>query len=215
MAKFNFYIFSIFFLINITALQAQSIEPKSSFHVNVGLPINTRNESFKGIMQGLFNASTHYQYTLKNSLCFGLGVNYSLFTLNEFKVSEKIKGSQQLGSLFLKVGREKFHSSSFGTDYGLKVGYTYSFFNSDSLSSQGRSYETKECLYLEPQFGLMLTMDENTTIKLNIGYVFQNMGFQPSYLGLSSNNGYDVNNFNKIIQYFTIGFGYTHYFKSR
>ncbi len=215
MTKFQINIISAIFVLIVSNGNAQSIDPKSSFHVNVGLPINISNESFKGIMQGLFNASTHYQHTLKNTLCLGIGINYSLFTLNEFKVSEKIKGSQQLTSLFVKVGREKFHSSTFGTDYGLKVGYTYSFFNSDSLSSQGRSYESKQCLYFEPQFGLMLTMDESTTIKLNIGYVIQYLGFRPSYMGLASNNGYDPNNFNKITQYFTIGFGYTHYFKSK
>jgi len=215
MTKLNFYIFLLVFILIPKDFQAQSIDPRSSFHVNIGLPVNTRNESFKGIMQGLINASTHYQYTLKSSLCFGFGVNYTYFTLNEFKINEKIKGGVQMGSLFAKVGQEKFHSSNFGTDYGLKFGYTYAIFNSDSLTSQGRQNEVTQSVYIEPQFGLMLTMDENTTIKLNIGYVIQNFGFQPSYLGLASNNGFDSNNFNKITQYLTIGFGYTHYFKSR
>jgi hypothetical protein len=215
MAKLKIYSV-VFLFISLTGISmAQTITPRSSFQVNVGLPVNTTNKPFKGIMQGLINASTHFQYTLDNTLCFGLGVNYTYFTLNEFKVTEKIKGGVQMGSLFAKVGQEKFHTSNFGTDVGIKAGYNFSFFNSDSLISQGNRYQTIGNFYIEPQVGIMLTMDENTTIKLAVGYVFQDFGFQPSYMGLSSNNGFDPSNFNRSTQYLTIGFGYAHYFKNR
>lgn len=205
----------IFFLVAYSGVvKAQNIIPKASFQVNIGLPVNIGNESFKGIMQGLFNSSTHFQYTLENSLCFGLGLNYTYFTLNEFKVTESINGGLQMGSLFLKVGHEKFHTSNFGTDIGIKAGYNCSIFNSDSLTSQGNRNKTLQNLYIEPQAALMLTMDENTTIKLSVGYIFQNFGFSPSDIGLSSNNGYNPINFNKKTQYLTIGFGYAHYFKT-
>jgi hypothetical protein len=166
-------------------------------------------------MQGLVNTSAHFQYTLKNSLCFGIGVNYTYFSLNEFKVTEKIKGGVQMPSVFVKIGQEKFHSSVFGTDYGLKIGYTANLFNSDSIHAQFGSMQTIYSLFIEPQAGFMLQMDENTTVKLFIGYVIQNFGFRPTYLGLSSENGYNSQNFNKRTQYLTIGFGYTHYFKNR
>jgi hypothetical protein len=215
MTQLKFYTVLILLLGFASNSTAQNIVPRSSFQVNIGLPVNSGNKSFKGIMQGLVNGSSHFQYTLENSLCFGVGINYTYFTLNEFKVKEKIKGGLQMGSLFLKVGQEKFHTSNFGTDIGLKAGYNFSIFNSDSLSSQGNSNQVSRNLYIEPQFGLMLTMDENTTIKLAVGYVIQNFGFRPSDMGLASNNGFDPSNFNKPTQYLTIGFGYTHYFKTR
>jgi|TARA_R110000737_G_scaffold164641_2_gene192306 hypothetical protein len=215
MSRLNIYCIIFALIIASGNLDAQNINPRASFQVNIGLPVNTTNKAFKGIMQGLVNGSTHFQYTLDNTLCFGLGVNYSYFTLNEFKVSEKIKGGLQMGSLFAKLGQEKFHTSNFGTDIGIKAGYNFSVFNSDSLTSQGNRNEISRNFYIEPQVGIMLTMDENTSIKLAVGYVFQDFGFSPSLMGLSSNNGFDSANFNKITQYLTIGFGYTHYFKTR
>jgi hypothetical protein len=195
--------------------KAQNISPKASFHANFGLPVNTANESFKGIMQGLFNSSVHLQYTLENSLCFGLGANYTYFSLNEFKIAEANKGGLLMPSAFVKIGQEKFHSSNFGTDCGVKMGYTMNLFKSDSiLVNEGKARQLGS-LYVEPTVGFMLTIDENTTIKLAIGYVVQNFGFEPTRMGLASNGAYDPNNFGVPTQYLTIGFGYTHYFKNK
>jgi hypothetical protein len=195
--------------------RAQNITPKASFHVNFGLPVSIANESFKGIMQGLINTSTHFQYTLKNALCFGVGINFTYFSLNEFKITETNKGGVFMPSAFLKVGHEKFHSSNFGTDIGLKMGYTMNYFKSDTIiANEGKPRELGS-FYLEPNFGFMLTIDESTTIKLAIGYVIQNFGFRPTLMGLGSNGAFNPQTFNKVTQYLTIGFGYTHYFKSK
>ncbi len=206
---------SFLFCLCFSAAYGQNITPKSSFHVNFGLPVNIANESFKGIMQGLINSSIHYQYTLDNSLCFGLGLNYSYFTLNEFKIAETNKGGVMMPSGFFKVGHEKFHSSNFGTDVGLKMGYTLNYFKSDTIiANEGKPREVGS-LYIEPTVGFMLTIDEKTTIKLAIGYVIQNFGFRPTLIGLASDGAYNPSNFDTITQYLTIGFGYTHYFKSK
>ncbi len=194
---------------------SQNINPRASFHANFGLPINTANESFKGIMQGLFNSSVHFQYTLENSLCFGLGVNYTYFSLNEFKIAEANKGGLLMPSGFFKIGQEKFHSSNFGTDIGVKMGYTMNLFKSDTIIANEGQLRQLGSLYFEPNFGFMLTIDENTTIKLAIGYVVQNFGFQPTRMGLASNGAYDPSKFDTATQYLTVGFGYTHYFKNK
>lgn len=197
------------------ASKAQNIYPRSSFHVNFGLPINTANESFKGIMQGLVNSSIHFQHTLPNSFCFGIGMNYTYFSLNEFKINESNKGGLMMPSGFLKIGQEKFHSDNFGTDFGLKMGYTLNLFKSDSIMAKEGKARQIGSLFIEPTVGFMLSIDESTTIKLAIGYVVQNFGFEPVLMGLSSNGSYDPARFSTPTQYFTVGFGYTHYFKNK
>ena len=194
---------------------AQNISPKASFHVNFGLPINTKNEPFKGIMQGLLNTSAHFQYTLDNSLCFGIGANYTYFSLNEFKIAEANKGGILMPSAFVKVGHEKFHSSNFGTDFGLKVGYTMNYFKSDSIVINEDKLRQVGSLYFEPTAGIMLTIDERTTIKFVVGYVIQDFGFRPTLIGLSTDEGFDPTTFETPTQYITVGFGYTHYFKNK
>lgn len=206
------FAYSILFLFT---SNAQSITPRASYHVNVGLPVNLTNESFKGIMQGLINVSTHYQYTMENTFCIGAGINFTYFSLNEFKISEPVSGGVFMPSAFLKLGQEKFHSQNFGTDVGLKMGYTMNYFKSDSIMALDGAPRELGCLYVEPNVGLMLLMDESTTIKLAIGYVIQNFGFRPTLMGLKSDGAYSPNGFDRITQYLTIGFGYTHYFKSK
>jgi len=212
MKKTHFGIFLISVFLYSTVIKAQNIVPKASFHVNFGLPVNTANPSFKGIMQGLVNGSTHFQYTLKNALCFGLGINYTYFSLNEFKISEANKGGIHMASAFLKVGHEKFHSAVFGTDFGLKMGYSVNFLNSDTIRVNEGGMRKVESLYIEPNFGFMLAMDETTTIKLAIGYAIQGFGFRPTLIGLASDGAYNPIFFDKPTQYITIAFGYTHYF---
>lgn len=209
------YVTFFFFAMLMITANSQNIKPKSSIHINFGLPVNIANESFKGIMQGLINTSAHYQYTLENTLCFGAGVNFSYFTLNEFKIKETNKGAVYMPSAFLKVGSEKFHSPNFGTDIGLKVGYTMNYFKSDSIIAlEGKPRELGS-LYIEPNFGFMLAIDQQTTIKFAIGYVIQDFGFRPTLMGLSSEGGFNPDGFDRLTQYLTIGFGYTHYIKSK
>ncbi len=210
----HFGVIVLIMLFSASLGRSQNIIPKMSYHFNVGLPVNTANESFKGIMQGLINGSTHFQYTLKNALCFGIGVNYTFFSLNEFKIAEANRGGVHMASGFLKFGHEKFHSSNFGTDFGLKMGYSLNYFNSDTIRvNEGKMREIGS-LYIEPNFGFMLTMDESTTIKLAIGYAIQDFGFRPTLIGLGSDGAYNPAFFSRPTQYLTIGFGYTHYFKN-
>ena len=213
--RMRYWLFGVLSCFIFSFVGAQNIKPKAGFHVNFGLPINLQNESFNGIMQGLLNTSAHFQYTLENALCFGIGVNYSYFTLNEFKISEANKGAILMPSGFVKVGHEKFHSSNFGTDIGLKMGYTMNLFKSDSIVINEGKLRQVGSLYFEPNAGVMLTIDDRTTIKFAVGYVIQDFGFQPTMIGLSSNAGYDPLKFKTRTQYITIGFGYTHYFKSK
>jgi hypothetical protein len=86
------------------------IIPKHSFTIELGLPVGTSNKAFQSIMQGLVRISPYYQFTLKNHLAFGIGVNYNYFKVNPFRVPEKVTGGFHSAGGFVKVGYEKFHA---------------------------------------------------------------------------------------------------------
>jgi hypothetical protein len=207
----NLVLFLVIFLSH--GIVGQIIVPKNTINVEVGLPVVLANKPFKGMMQGLVNISGHYQYTLSNSLCFGIGGIFSYFTINEFKVPSKISGGMQTFGGFVKIGREKFHTEQFATDMGIKMGYAITYFSTTENEKFGQNPVIIESPYLCPTIGLALAADEFTSYRLSIGYVIQGFRFQPGYLGFQSDAGYDVSTFKRFTQYLSIGFGYTYYFK--
>lgn len=193
----------------------QSLRPKGSFQVNLGLPINMTNKSFKGIMQGLINGSAHYQYSFRNGYGFGLGLNYSYFQINEFKIAEPVFGGMHTPALFVRGGREKFHSPNFGTDWGLKFGYALNMIGTNLNREKGLDPLMVESTYTEPYFALILMSDEQTAFKFNFAFAFYGFGFSPYKLGLESSSGYAVNSFRGNTTYLSVGFSYIHYFRMR
>lgn len=195
---------------------AQTIIPKHTFNVDLGLPNAAGNKPFRRIMQGLLNVGTSYQFALPNSLAFGVGLRYSYFNVNQFKVKDSIHGGLHSLGAYFKVGREKFHTERFGTDMGVKFGYTHNLFTTDFNRKNGVNPQVTSGIYLEPNIGLVLSADEQTSYRLNIGYAFHGFGFNPkTTLGSTQNEGYDPAEFNKITHYLIIGFGFTYYFKPK
>lgn len=195
--------------------KAQQIVPKSSFNIELGLPSAMGNKAFRTIMQGLVNVGTYYQRALPNSLAFGIGARYTFFEVNQFKTPEALDGGLHSVGGFVKVSREKFHSDRFGTDMGVKVGYTKNFISTDLNKKMGQNPQSFEATYIEPCIGLILTSDEFTSYRLHIGYAFQGFGFNPTRLGTLMDGGYDASSFGKPTNYLVVGFGYTHYFKPK
>ena len=189
------------------------ITPKHSFTLELGLPVATANKPFKFMMQGLVRFSPYYQFTLKNHLAFGIGANYSLFRVNQFRVPEKVTGSLNSVGGFVKVGYEKFHSMRFGTDYGVKMGYNSNQFVTDSNSTKLGGAFVVNSFFVEPTVGFVLTSGEFTSYRFVLGYMMQGNGFNTSDLGINSKGGYTENDFSKNTQFMTFGFGFTYYFK--
>jgi hypothetical protein len=196
-------------------LSAQTVRPKGSFQFHIGLPIIIGNQAFKGMMQGLVSGTAHYQYTLKNSMSFGVGVNYDYFTINEFKIPEKRFGGMHAPVAFIKFGQEKFYSSSFGTDFSVKAGYGVNVLNSKGVAGQPSYSQMIQAGYLEPNLGFILVSDERTAFKINIGYTIHSFGFWPYMIGLKTNGGYNPKNFSDPTTSLVFGFVYVHYFRMR
>lgn len=212
--KVVFLIFVLFLSVEFS--MAQKVSPKYSFNVELTLPQATVNAPFNDIMQGLVSLSTYGQYSFPFHFHIGAGLKYSLFTINEFAVPSPVYGSMQTGAAYLKLGYDKFHNDRFATDWGMKVGYSESMLKSDTLQGDGQvsnKYRVSSPFF-EGTLGLILTADEQNSYRLVLGYGVMGFGFKPEMISLKSNEGYNVNNFNKLTQYFIIGFGYTYYFKS-
>lgn len=188
------------------------ITPKHSFTFELGLPVTTSNKPFQSMIQGLLNVAPYYQFSLKNHLTFGLGVNYSYFKANEFKTPEKVVGGIHNAGAFVKIGYEKFHSMRFGTDAGIKLGYASTIFSTDKNRAKDGPVVI-DGVYIEPNFALVLTASEFTSYRFVVGYTFQGYNFNTSQLGINSKGGYSDADFRKGTQFMTFGFGFTYYFK--
>lgn len=193
-------------------VQAQKIEPKFTFNVELGLPVATSNETFDNIMQGLVSCNVYEQYSFPFHLNVGLGIKYSYFAVNQFSVEEPVYGGIHTGGAFLKVGYDKFYNDRFAMDYGVKIGYAENFIITDMNKALGLSPRSVSSSLIEPTVGFILTADERNSYRLNLGYCIQGYSFQPKLLGIDSNGAADPDKLNNLTQYFFVGFGYTFYF---
>ena len=205
----------LFFSLLMSSINAQAINPDDSFTFELGLPNATNNKAYRSIMQGLVCISPSYQYALKNGISFGIGLHYSYFAINEFRVQPKIFGGIHSAATFLKLGHEKFWTERFGTDIGIKTGYAQSIITTDALKDKGISYNQIESVYVEPVLGLVVASDVNASYRLSIGYAFYGFSYKPWLIGVDSQLGYDPAEFNKKSSFLTVGFAYTHYFNGK
>ena len=194
---------------------SQNLTPKFTYNVELGLPVAIANEPFDDIMQGLLSVSTYGQYSFPFHLNFGAGIHYSYFTVNEFSVPSPGFGGVHSGSAFLKMGYDQFHNDKFATDFGVKFGYTQNYFTTDVNKVNGLYPVQVNSSFTEAVASFILLVNERNSYRWIIGYGIQGFGFHPSHIGLASNEGYDPAGFNKVSQYFVIGFGYTYYFRKK
>ena len=229
----EFKLWKIYFLIMIYflsmhSLSAQKIDPDDSFTFELCLPNAMANKPFREIMQGVVSASPYYQYTLKNSLSFGIGVNYSYYAINQFRVTQKIIGGMHQGAAFFKLGHEKFWTERLGTDLGVKIGYAEQFILSDLLKSQDITYRRIQGIFVEPTVSFVITSDVNSSYRFVVGFPFYNFKFQPWTIGegswvysTSSSDDtntpgvYEESTTRSNARSFTVGFGYTYYFNGK
>jgi len=170
-------------------------------------------------MQGLVGVSTYAQYSFPFHLNFGLGGRYSLFTINEFKVPTSVDGSVHSAGGFFKIGYDKFVSDRFAVDFGVRIGYLFNGSVVREANEEGEIIanhtNSNESLLVEPTLGLILSADELNSYRFTLGYNVQGYGFNPSFIGVNTNSGWDPAGYSRLTQYLLVGFGYTHYFKSK
>ncbi len=202
-------------LMMFSVLNAQLLNPKYTYNVEIGLPVSTVNDPFNEIMRGIIRASTYGQYSFPFHLHAGAGVHYSYFSIDDVKGPPGVSGGVHSVAGFLKVGWDKFHSDRFATDFGVQYGYSQNYVATDLNRANFGGPVQINSTFMEFKASFILKIsDEPGAYRWTIGYGGYGFGFKLSDLGLESNEGYDPSKLNKITQYFVVGLGYTHYFKS-
>lgn len=204
-----------FVLFFIFGANAQEIELKHTFNVEIGLPNGASNKPFASIMQGLVNVNPYYQYTLKNGIAFGAGIRYAYFGVNQFRVPQKTLGGMHSFGIFGKLGHEKFYTERFSGDFGVKVGYTENYFNTDRNKNLFQNPYQVNSVLIEPTVEFGLLADEQISYSFVVSYAFQGFSFKSNMIGLETFGGFDSSEFEKVTSYLTVGFGFTYYFKRK
>jgi len=191
------------------------IVPKHTATLMVGLPNALVNKAYNSIMLGVIEINPYYQYFLPNSFAFGVGLQYSHFNINTFRVPEQLSGNMNTMGAFVKLGYEKFYLTRFAIDVSVKVGAVNSSINTN-LNGQklGRPYRNMYG-YIAPTIGFILSASERSSYRLTASYAFQGFAFHPSQLGSSVTTSYTPEELSKLSQTLTIAMGYTHYFKKK
>ena len=223
----NFFVFLIFVSFSLISFSQEDdeeiddaiytrINPKHSLSIELGLPIAVSNKGFKGFLQGMVNFSPYYHYNFRNNISVGLGANYNFFWINHVLSPDKnnVGAIHALGA-FVELGYEKFHTDRIGTDFSVKTGYSQLNFYSVKNRALGLGTPTKNITFVEPTFSLVITADEFSSFRWNVGYAFQNYVFNPTNLGFENAKEYSSEDYQKNTRFFTFGFGYTYYFKQR
>ena len=191
------------------------IKPKHSYSVDIGLPGTTSNISFRKLMQGVIQAGASYQFSLKNAFGLGVGYQYNLFIIDKFKTPQIVIGGVHMHTGYGKLAYEQFFNERTGMEYELKTGYTSMTFYSDSLQQRIGSNLKTNSLLIQPAIAFILTASGSTAYKWKLSYTIQNIGFNPTRIGIYNNAGFDQANFEQFIQHISFGFTFTHYFKQR
>jgi len=198
-------------------LFGQKVKPHDdSFTFDLGLPNAFVNEPFKDIMQGLVSATPTYQYRMPSGFAYGVGVQYTYFAINEFRLPEKVYGGMHTGAAFLKLGYEKFFNEIIGIDAGLRVGYLQSYMRSDALlANNNERFRMTQATYFEPMISLVMAVDVNSSYRFTVGYPVYGFNFTPGMIGVQNNLGYNPADFNKTASFLTVGFGWSFYFNGK
>jgi hypothetical protein len=201
----------ILFSWNSGSAQTEEFQPAGSFKAEIGLANNLSNVAFSDLMQGLFNITAGYQYTLPNSLSFGAGVRHNYFTVNQFKNNNDLRGGIHFGGVYGKIGIEKYYGQ-FGIDIGVRVGYNMIASATNKCKEANEGLTLFDGGFIEPVINLGLLADERSSFYLNLTYALHTIKFNPYHVCEDDFSAYSPEGLDKITTYFVIGFGYSFYF---
>jgi hypothetical protein len=185
------------------------IVPQHSYSIDFALPVPIANKPFKGIMQGFARGSAFYRFGLKNGIYTGLGINYTYFQLNRFKITPQMRGGMHLANAYGTLGFEKYYTERAGIDAGVRIGYADITFHSDTLTNPHKV----SAALVEPYVAFCLSANHKTAYKWIFSYTFLGFGFSPERLGDYANQDFKISEYKRITRFLSFGFSYTHYFK--
>ncbi len=202
-------------IISINYSFSQYMNPKGSLSVDIGIPTAERNKAFSNVVEGLFNGGVGYQYNIYKGLSVGAGAKYSFFVNNRFALNKTVgRGGMHIPAIYGKISFEKFTTDRFSFNFGVRAGYSQMISINDSTKiNLGHPY-TKETFFIEPQLELLLTSDsdEPNGFSLILGYNFYFAEYNTDFLARQQFIGFLPEWSNGYTSFFSLGFGYRHYF---
>jgi hypothetical protein len=192
------------------------VRPKHTFSLELGMPVSLRNNLFSELMRGVINVSPYYHYNFQNNISLGLGVNYNFFWVNHVLAPDpKNTGGIHTGGVFGKLGYEKYYTERFGTDIGVKFGYSNHYYVSDLNKAIFSKPPMNSSTFLESTIAFILTADEVTSYRWVVGYAIQNQIFNPAMLGYKNEPRFTNSSAKSLTHFLTVGFGFSYYFNQR
>lgn len=193
----------------------QYLDPKGSFSVDIGIPTAQQNKAFSKVLEGLFNGGVGYQYNVYKGISVGGGVKYSYFINNRFALNKTVgKGGMHIPAVYAKVSYEKFTTDRFSFNLGVRFGYSDMIsFNDSTRVNLGKPYYI-QTFFIEPQIELLMTSDSNEPngFSLVLGYNFYFEEYGTEFLARQQFIGFLPEWSNGYTRFFSLGFGYRHYF---
>ena len=103
-----FLAFCFTLVIGTTFSQGKDFEPKGALKFDIQLPLVLGNSPMKSIMKGMVKAPLYYQHNVFKGLNFGVGGHYILYSIDEFALSQEIRGFMHEAAGFGKISYQKF-----------------------------------------------------------------------------------------------------------
>ncbi len=210
--SFPFLIFSLLslFVSWFNPLFSQIENDKWSGTIELCLPSGRANAAFKDYLNGLVNVYPKIQYKVLPNWFVAAGPRYQYSTISEFKVPEKMNGGMHVVGGNIELGWSKWQTPRFALEVGLRAGVAQHIFITDSTRTS--QIQRVNAGYLEPTLTFVLAADEAVAYRWIVGYNITGFGFKPWNIGVNTNGGFQLSDFNKATQSILIGFGMTYYF---
>lgn len=192
---------------------AQIGNDKLNITMELTLPSGRANAPYRAYLNGLVNVQPKLQWKFAQDWFGAFGPKYSYYTVSEFKVPEKMNGGAHTYGAFVELGWHKWQNERLAIEIGCKTGLAQTAFVTTLTREIGIQRVT--AMYVEPTFSLILASDEAIAYRWIMGYNISGYDFKPYHLGLQTNGGYKIEDFNKPSQSFIIGFGMSYYFGNK
>jgi len=198
--------------------QTPGFTPKASFSLDLGVPAKPKNFAFERVLAGLLNAGADFRYNVYKGLTVGAGLKYNLFTINPFAFNNiDMDGGMQMPGAYLHLGYEKFTTERVSFSFSARAGYSLLMAFNDSCKVAHGGQHINSTYFLEPQIEMVMLTDKVSEhgFSMVLGYDFYFHEFKSEDICVSTISELLPENYEGIIRYFSIGFGYRYYFGRR
>lgn len=175
------------------------------------LPTPVANSAFAKTIDGIADAFASYHFPVMRYFYAGGGYRYTYFQINDFKVNSSLNANLQIHSPYAVFGYERFANSRFLYGFGLKGGYSFLNFFSNSCSgvdpdSKGHG---QSAWFIDPELSLSLMAGENLCFSFLFSWTIIGAEYGPENLCLPNFSGLKDSDNQGNYQFFSAGFGFT------